>query len=102
MLDLLPFVRTLDVTHLTRCYGEDHEAFTTIKFPGDRDAAGRSNEVDFLPWFDGIEGNGNCVINEYTKELDDLVGEKKVCSKELVERLLEIMEDAHEDPHVFC
>lgn len=101
VLDLLPLVRVLDVTHVTCCYGEDHEASTTIKFHGGRDAAGRPNEVDFLSWFDGVDGNGNCVINEYTKELDDLVGEEKACSKELAERLLEIMEDAHEDPHVF-
>lgn len=101
VLDLLPLVRVLDVTHLTRRCREDHEASTTIKFHGGRDAAGRPNEVDFLSWFDGVDGNGNCVINEYAKELDDLVGEEKVCSKEFVERLLEILEDAHEDPHVF-
>lgn len=101
MLDLLPLVRVLDVTHVTCCFAEDHEASTTIKFHGGRDAAGRPNEVDFLSWFDGVDGNGNCVINEYEKDLDDLVGEEKVCSKELVERLLEILEDAHEDPHVF-
>lgn len=101
VLDLLPLVRTLDVTHVTCCFAEDHEASTTIKFHGGRDAAGRPNEVDFLSWFHGFDWNGNCVINEYEKELDDLVGEEKVCSKELVERLLEILEDAHEDPHVF-
>ena len=101
VLDLLPLVRVLDVTHVTCCFAEDHEASTTIKFHGGRDAAGRPNEVDFLSWFDGFDWNGNCVINEYAKELDDLVGEEKVCSKELVERLLEILEDAHEDPHVF-
>ena len=101
VLDLLPLVRVLDVTHLTRRCREDHEASTTIKFHGGRDAAGRPNEVDFLSWLDGVDGNGNCVINEYAKELDDLVGEEKVCSKEFVERLLEILEDAHEDPHVF-
>lgn len=101
VLDLLPLVRTLDVTHVTCCFAEDHEASTTIKFHGGRDAAGRPNEVDFLSWFHGFDWNGNCVINEYAKELDDLVGEEKVCSKELVERLLEILEDAHEDPHVF-
>lgn len=101
VLDLLPSVRVLDVTHVTCCFAEDHEASTTIKFHGGRDAAGRPNEVDFLSWFHGFDWNGNCVINEYEKELDDLVGEEKVCSKELVERLLEILEDAHEDPHVF-
>ncbi|THZ70046.1 hypothetical protein D6C85_06233 [Aureobasidium pullulans] len=53
VLDLLPLVRTLDVTHVTCCFAEDHEASTTIKFHGGRDAAGRPNEVDFLSWFDG-------------------------------------------------
>ena len=101
VLDLLPLVRTLDVTHVTCCFAEDHEASTTIKFHGGRDAAGRPNEVDFFSWFHGFDWHGNCVINEYEKDLDDLVGEEKVCSKELVERLLEILEDAHEDPHVF-